>query len=105
ASRHNIELKSTDACPNLRIESPAWARKREQHPLSAPIEIGSYRLFQRSANAANLSSMVGPGLVTAGEGFFDCGAEPCAGFEPCVFIDKAIRLVFASALSTRTRTI
>ena len=62
-----------------------------------------HRFFQRSASAANLSSMVcGFG---AGAGGLECDAPPWAGFEPGVFIDNAMRLVFGSALSTCTFTI
>ena len=45
------------------------------------------------------------GLRLVGRSFFGCGAVPCAGFEPGVFIDNAIRLDFASTLSTCTFTI
>jgi len=62
-----------------------------------------HRFFQRSASAANLSSMVGCGLGGRA-GSLGLGATLCGRFAPGVFIDRAMRLVFASALSTWTFT-
>ena len=60
-------------------------------------------ILSRVIYGARISMLVSVSVVL-GAGLFGLGATPCAGFEPGVFMDKAMRLVFASALSTWTFT-